>query len=175
MRLKYFRETLNEKLDPARFENYRTGSKDRRIARKTLTRTGQQDCHWWCLNRKKNFTKALPEDPEIDAWCADLSEDLSGAVGTIEIGGQLETGKVLIRPGYDGRADFDAGRDGQLMHFLAMRPWLAIYNFVLMPGWQRWMPTYRVGTITEIDEDTCSVTIDSVISIHQGLDVTGQN
>ena len=74
------------------------------------------------LEQEKELYESLPEDPEIEAWCADLTEDLSGTVGTIEIGGQLETGKVLIRPGYDGRADFDAGRDGQLMHIMAMSP-----------------------------------------------------
>jgi len=173
VRLKYFRDTLNEKLalldSKIAEQEVKIGElpegKDRNRAKLLLV----------VLEQEKELFKALPEDPEIDAWCADLSEALSGAVGMIEIGGQLSPGKVMIRPGYDGRADFDAGRDGQLVHFLALRPWLALYNFVLMPGWQKWMPTYRVGTITEIDEDMCSVTIDSVISIHQGLDVTGQS
>ena len=178
VRLKYYRDTLDEKLD---LLDLKIIEQEERIVELLIAEEpdpdelGRARLQLLALEQEKEFYKSLPKDPEIEAWCTDLTEDLSGTVGTIEIGGQFETGKVLIRPGHDGRADFDAGRDGQLMHFMAMSPWQAIYNFILMPGWQRWMPTYRAGEITEIDGDTCSVTVDTVISIHQSLDVTGQS
>ena len=177
VRLKYYRATLDEKLDDL---DLKIIEQEERIVELLeaeeidLDELGRARLQLAALEQEKELYESLPEDPEIEAWCADLTEDLSGTVGTIEIGGQLETGKVLIRPGHDGRADFDPARDGQLMHTMAMSPALAMYNFILMPGWQRWMPTYRAGEITEIDGDTCSVTIDTVISIHQDLDVTGE-
>jgi hypothetical protein len=49
----------------------------------------------------------------------------------------------------------------------------AFYNKALMPGWQKWMPTYRIGTITTIDamSDTCSVMLEAAASIEQNLDI----
>ena len=127
------------------------------------------------LEKEKERYDAIPQDPETSAWCADLTEELSGMVGTIEIGGQYSPGKVLVRPGYEGRADFNGQRDGQFMHTIAMTPAQAFYNIAMAPGWQKWMPTYRTGTITEIDGDSCSVDVDAVLSQQQGLDVTGPN
>ena len=126
------------------------------------------------LEISKEYYEAIPQDPEISAWCADLTEDLTGTVGTIEIGGQFKTGKVLVRPGYEGEAEYQSQRDGQLTHTLSMTPAQAFYNAAMSAGWQKWMPTYRIGTITEIDGDTCSVDIEPVISKHQEIDVTGQ-
>ena len=177
VRLKYYRATLEERLDQL---DLKIIEQEERIVElliaeeSDLDELGRARLQLAALEQEKELYESLPEDPEIEAWCADLTEDLSGTVGTIEIGGQLETGKVLIRPGHDGRADFDAGRDGQLMHVMAMSPAQAMLNFILMPGWQRWMPTYRAGSITEIEDDTCSVSIDTVLSCHQGLDVTGE-
>ena len=160
VRLKYCRATLEERLDQL---DLKIIEQEERIVELLiaepidLDELGRARLQLAALEQEKEIFEMLPEDPEIDAWCADLTEELAGKVGTIELGGQLETGKVLIRPGHDGRADFDAGRDGQLMHVLAMSPAQAMLNFILMPGWQKWMPTYRAGTITEIEDDTCSV------------------
>ncbi len=177
VRLKYHRDTLDEKLD---LLDLKIIEQEERIVELLIAEEpdsdelGRAKLQLVALEQEKEIYESLPEDPEMEVWCVDLTEDLSGIVGTIELGGQLETGKVLVRPGYDGKADFDKGRDGQLMHVMAMSPAQAMLNFILMPGWQKWMPTYRAGEITEIDEDKCSITIDTVISCHQGLDVTGE-
>ena len=126
------------------------------------------------LEISKEYYEAIPQDPEISAWCADLTEDLSGTVGTIEIGGMFKTGKVLVRPGYESEAEYQSQRDGQLTHTLAMTPAQAFYNAAMGAGWQKWMRIYRIGTITEIDGDTCSLDIEPVFSTQQGIDVTGQ-
>ncbi|MDO9110272.1 MAG: hypothetical protein Q7U40_06420 [Desulfatirhabdiaceae bacterium] len=177
VRLNYYRVTLEERLDVL---DLKIIEQEERIVELLiaepvdLDELGRARLQLAALEHEKELYESLPENPEISAWCSDLTEDLTGEVGTIELGGQLETGKVLIRPGYDGRADFDAGRDGQLMHVMAMSPAQAMYNFIMMTGWQKWMPTYRAGEITAIDDDTCSVSIDTVLSCHQGLDVTGE-
>ncbi len=55
---------------------------------------------WLESKRKADF--------ELDAWCADLTDDLEGEVGTIEIPGERtsDTQPVIIRPGYEERATY---------------------------------------------------------------------
>lgn len=113
----------------------------------------------------------MPADPQISAWCADLTEDLSGEVGTIEVPG--ERGTVLIRPGYSDQAAHSAQRDGQIEPSIAGIPEAVYYNLALFPGWQKWLPTYRFGTILALDNDndTCSVSLEAALSSAQDLDV----
>ncbi len=116
----------------------------------------------------------LPEDPEMSAWCADLTEDLSGKSEQSKSADSLKPARCLSAQVMTAGRTLTPGRDGQLMHVMIMSPAQAVLNFIQMPGWQKWMPTYRAGEITAIDDDTCSVSIDTVLSCHQGLDVTGE-
>jgi predicted nucleic acid-binding Zn-ribbon protein len=112
-----------------------------------------------------------PEDETIAAWCADLTEDLSGTVGTVEVPGEKQV--VQIQPGYEGNAAYDEDRDGQLFFTPAMTPAQAFYNFAMLPGWQMWKPLFRYGTITAISEaGLASVTLDaSMVSSGQDLGI----
>lgn len=106
-----------------------------------------------------------------EAWCADLTEDLAAdtEVGTIEINGEADT--IIIHPGYDGAAVYDQDRDGQLQPPELSTAAQAFYNYAMLPGWQKWKPTYRVGTITALDGDTCTVALDAALSNAQSLDI----
>lgn len=105
------------------------------------------------------------------AWCADLTEDLAAdaEVGTIEING--EDKQILIHPGYNEAAVYDQERDGLLMPVGLATPAQALYNFMMLPGWQKWQSTYRVGEITAIDGDTCTVSLDPAKSSAQDIDI----
>lgn len=111
----------------------------------------------------------MPEDPTVSAWCGDLTEDLSGDVGTIEIPGERSI--VQIQPGYDNNAVYNTERDGQLQPAIAGTPAGTFFNLAILPGWQKWFPTYRHGIISNIDADadTCDVELDVVESSQQGL------
>jgi len=117
-------------------------------------------------------TNHVPEDDNITAWCADLTTDLSGDVGLIEIGRE-QTNGVNIQPGYEGNAVFDSTRDGQLTPLMAQDPAATFYNLAMLPGTQKWKPTYLYGEITAIDYDlkTCSVTLDAISSSQQALSI----
>ena len=117
-------------------------------------------------------TDHVPADDTITAWCADLTTDLTEGVGLIEIGREQANG-VNIQPGFEGNAVFDADRDGQLTPFMAQDPAATFYNLAMLPGTQKWKPTYLYGEITAIDHDlnTCSVTIDAVSSSQQALSI----
>jgi hypothetical protein len=102
----------------------------------------------------------------MPAWCCDLTEDLGGTVGIIEIAGDREKG-INLQPGFEGNAVYNASRDGelkQIQKFPTTSPTQEVYwNWAMRPGWQKWKPNYRYGTITAIDydADTCDVALDA--------------
>lgn len=145
----------------------------------------EYDRAWWgaqlrqksLQKRKEYIENKLVENPEptIEAWCADLTEDLSGEVGTIEIPNE-RTNDVQVRPGYGGEAVYDAPRDGQLQQVVSSTAPGVYYNYAMFPGWQKWKPTYRVGEITaKPTDDTAHVLLDSATSTAQSLDVNVSN
>lgn len=123
------------------------------------------------IKKKEYLQNNMPEDPTVSAWCADLTEDISGNVGTIEVPG--ERGVVQIQPGHEGNSTYNATRDGQLQPSIASTPSATFYNLAMLPGWQKWKPTYRYGVISNIDTEinTCNVKLDEVESSQQNLDI----
>lgn len=94
----------------------------------------------------------------LNAWCADYTDTASGEVATLEI--PNESQKVLIAPG--GR--LPVASDGELRMRALMTPEQAYYNAAILPGWQKFKPTYRSGTITAINGDTADVLLDEAKS-----------
>lgn len=117
------------------------------------------------------YQTKMPADPTVTAWCMDFTEDLTGNVGTAEIPGEPVT--ILIRPGYNNGAVYNSTRDGQLMPAVAGEPNQVLFNWMLLPGWQRHMPIYRIGTIVSDSIDygahTCAVCLDPAFSSQQYL------
>ena len=105
------------------------------------------------------------------AWCCDRTESASGYVATVEIPG--EDSLILIAPG--GRAW--APSDGVLAARELMSPAQAFFNAALLPGWQKFLPTYRWGTASDIDDvaNTMTVTLGAARSSAQGLDVNQES
>lgn len=125
--------------------------------------------------RKEFLENNVPEDFEQFAWCADYTLDLEGEVGTIEIAGEVDKG-VNIQPGYDSNAPFDMDRDGQIHPAIAETPYGTFVNMALLPGWQKWKPTFRYGQIKALSENTAQIVeLESVYSRHQNLDVNQAN
>jgi len=128
-----------------------------------------------CEKRITYLNANTAEDVTQQAWCADLTEDLTGAVGTIEVPGESET--ILIQPGNgigdEGPASYDAARDGQLVPTSIQTAAQLFYNLAMLPGWQKWMPTFRFGAISNIDTDanTATVTLESAVSSQQDINV----
>ena len=112
------------------------------------------------LVRKKNDLQSTVLQETKQAWCVDFTGDATGYVATIEIPGENQA--VLIAPG--GREPVAA--DGQLMARELMTPWQAFWNAAVLPGWQKWKPTYRKATITWLDSDAnlANVTLDAATS-----------
>src|SRR5690606_12096544 len=90
-----------------------------------------------------------------------------GLVDVNDEGGQ----GVLIQPGYDGEAAYSTSRDGALFPNLAQTGAQIFFNAAILPGVQKWQPRYRIGTISAIESDTCTVTLDSATSSVQDLPI----
>ena len=63
-----------------------------------------------------------------------------------------------------------------LQPVLASTPAGVFYNLAILPGWQRWKPTYRIGTIETISgmnasPSTCSVRLVAALSSVQKLNI----
>jgi len=121
--------------------------------------------------KQKALLEAIPLAHTVDGvWCADLTEDLAAGVevGTIEPNGEPD-GDIIIYPG--GSAD---PFHQQLQPVMASTPAGWFLNMARFPGWQRWKPTFRIGTITALysGEDYCDVTLDSALSSVQNLNIT---
>jgi predicted transglutaminase-like cysteine proteinase len=122
------------------------------------------------------YQSNMPDDLSLTVWCADLSEGLSDVVGTIEINGEspLDT-NILIRPGFSDQAVYDQIRDGQIQPIVASGTGTSFLNLAIFPGWQRWMPTYRVGQIVadsiNFSLHTCSICLQSAFSTQLNIDI----
>jgi hypothetical protein len=103
------------------------------------------------------------------AWCADFTEDaaVGSYVATADIPG--ESNLIVLAPGCRPWA---AG-DGILTAREILSPAQAFFNAAILPGWQKFKPTYRWGTCTAIDEeaDTMSVSLASQPSSAQSLGI----
>lgn len=103
------------------------------------------------------------------AWCASLKEDKApgSVVATLDIKGESDL--IVIAP--DARAWQPS--DGVLTAREMMSPEQAFWNAAVLPGWQKFDPTYRWGTVTSINyaADTMNVTLGAALSSAQRLNV----
>jgi len=119
------------------------------------------------LKKDQSTWTALVLTETVPAWCADLTEDATGEVATIEIPG--ENALVLVAP----TAPAPGPSDGLLTAREVQSPEQVFWNAAVLPGWQKWKPTYRRGTITAIDydADTASVTLFEDVSSARNLPI----
>lgn len=97
------------------------------------------------------------------AWCADLTEDATGQVATIDVPGESKA--ILIAPS----APVPAAKDGQLVAREVQAAAQVFWNAAVLPGWQRHMPTSRFGVITAMNpDDTADVDLDEAKSSATG-------
>jgi hypothetical protein len=119
------------------------------------------------IQKDRGALESVQAERTVSAWCADLTENATGTVATIEVPGEPQ--RVLIAPG--GRAPVEA--DGALAARALMSPGQVFWCAAVLPGWQRFKPDYRVGTVIAVNttNDTAAVTLDEVFSSAQGLNV----
>src|SRR5690554_2301372 len=121
------------------------------------------------LKRRRDLEET-PSERRLEAWCADYSLDIEGEVGLIDIND--EGGIVpIVQPGFAAEEGYRADRDGELFPNIAQSGPQIFFNAAILPGVQKWMPRYRVGTILSIAVDGCSVALDPAVSSIQDLPI----
>lgn len=119
--------------------------------------------------RRAAYWQAFNPIERRDVWCADLTENApAGAlVATADIPG--ESNILVLAPGCRRWSP----SDGELTARELMSPAQAYLNAAILPGWQKFKPTYRWGTITAInyEADTCNVNLADTRSSAQRLGV----
>lgn len=117
-----------------------------------------------CLQSRLSELNDLPAARNVDAWCADYSDELEigTIVGTIDVARQnFEYNRDWVfRPCYGQTTYYDPKRDGILQDTEAATPAAAFLNFALNPGVSKWMPRYRVATVTAVYPETDRVDVD---------------
>lgn len=110
----------------------------------------------------------LPDYRDMECWCADWTGDLSGDIGTVEIGNTTGGPDIQIRPGYGNQATYSQARDGTVQPVLAGTPAAVFYNAAMRPGVEKWRPQYAHARITAKDDDTGLCTIEITDGPHSG-------
>lgn len=106
-----------------------------------------------------------------NAWCVDYTTEIAPGddyVRTLEIEGEQDL--IVLAP---GMAQPSLAADGALRARDLQSPAGAFYNAAMLPGWQKWKPSFRWGTVTALDRDahTATVALADATSSAQGLDV----
>lgn len=101
------------------------------------------------------------------AWCIDFTEDAAGNVATVDVNGESDL--VLIAAG--GRPWSPA--DGLMTLREIQSPEQVFWNAAVLPGWQKFRPTFRWGTITGLKllENKATVKLGPATSSAQRLGI----
>lgn len=91
------------------------------------------------------------ETKKLAAWSLDynIAYPLGTEVGTIEIPGEIKGNEVWIKPGgVSGNGSvYSSVVDGQITQGWGMHSSEVFFALAITPGWQRWRPQFRIGTI----------------------------
>ncbi len=117
------------------------------------------------LRRDLERWNSVKVEETREAWCADLTEDATGSVATIDVPG--DSAQIIISPG----APEPTESDGQLVAREVQTPEQVFWNAAVLPGWQKHMPTFRVGVIASMNDDTANVEMIEAKSSAQNLDI----
>jgi len=116
--------------------------------------------------KKVSFEKELAELSSVTAlrtiyaWCADLTETLTGVVELAEIAGDKDQG-IIIAPGFSDSASYTEAEDGILQEHKANYGSAPYYNFGLYTHVEYWRPRYRLATVTSVNylDDVVDLTL----------------
>jgi len=124
--------------------------------------------------KRKEMLESAPTDFGRVIDCADVSDDLTGDIRSLEIPDEGVTNMTLYPDYwryYSGDAFYSQERDGQIMAREAQVSYQAFFNAAILPGVQRHYPGFRYATVSMIDktEHTASIAYSAIDSSAQDL------
>ena len=122
--------------------------------------------------RRAFISSNLPSESPQTIWCSDYTQGLTGEVGTVEINGEIDITPIIYPGGVLGTdSNYSAARDNQVQPIISSGAPAVYFNKAILPGWQKWQPTFRLGEITALTGDSCNVSLDVAISSQQSMDI----
>jgi septal ring factor EnvC (AmiA/AmiB activator) len=79
------------------------------------------------------------------------------------------TPNIYIQPSHVSA--YNADRDGRLVSAISMSILGVFYALAILPGWEKWKPTYRRGTITALVDNKCNISLEERFSRAQKLNI----
>lgn len=115
------------------------------------------------LEEKERLEDAIEVETK-DIWCCDYSNKLSGDVGTIEV--TTNSDKPIIVPGHPKGtlSVYDYAKHGIFNPLYNAGVPNSLTAFCIEPGWRKWKPFYRTGTLTSKTANTGNVSLDSAFA-----------
>jgi len=121
------------------------------------------------LQKDQDKWGAMVLEETVQAWCLDLTEDAAGEVATVEVPG--ENKRVLVAPAGPAPGPYD----GVLTAREVQTPEQLFWNAAVLPGWQKFKPTFRTGVVTGKSGGKLDVTLDAATSSAQDLPINQSN
>ena len=139
----------------------------KRDLRKATTGLGRLKLELTNINEDIAQLNAVNPLENKTIWCTDYTENASGNVALYEINAEQPT--FVIAPG----GAKPAGIYGRMIARELQRGYQAYYNDAILPGVQKYKPTFRSGVMVAIDydNDLCTVKMDAARSSAQELDI----
>lgn len=157
---------------PARVESVIKSMIEARVARERAeAELAEKKAQEKALRERMRILEEAIRPRSVEVWCADATEDAEGTVGTIEVNGEFGAqDSILVVAPQEVLPTLQSGaivsREVQFGH-------QAYFNAAILPGWQKHLPTYRAGRISNIDvtANRCSVELDKARSSAQDLEI----
>ena len=130
------------------------GQKKKAELQKLLAKLDQLKMRRQGVQEAKDMLDSVPERVYVQSWCVDATEEATGDVETIEI--NAEPGEILVAQG----AMKPTPTSGAIVAREAQSGPQAYYNAAILPGVQKWLPTFRLATITALDYTTNKASIE---------------
>ena len=144
------------KAPPARIAKAQVAAQKKKTElQKLLAKLDQLKMRRQGVQEAKAMLDSVPERVYTQSWCADYTEKATGDVETIEINAEpteliVYPGARPAVPGFGGAITARAAQSGPQVYL----------NAAILPGVQKWLPTFRLATITALDYTTNTATVE---------------
>lgn len=121
-----------------------------------------------------NLEKTCPNTIDVNAWCIEYKEDLTGTLESIEVDYCLERDPITNQIRNDTGVWLPGtikAPTNQLQHILEVSSYATWVNLCMLPAAQKFKGLYRIATIIRIDYDTnqCDFYLDSIYSVDPNI------
>jgi hypothetical protein len=137
---------------------------DTETAIATRKRSGAVGRKFAAVKNRQYYESNRIADETRQLWAADLTENLTGDVGLIELGRDGNEPSIIRPASSTGdAAAYDDQRDGTNQSPLSNTGAAAVWNYGVSLGVTKWKPRYRTGIISALENGLADVSLDAYV------------